>query len=155
VSLEGRVDLKKSNLRILHIDGVFGELGEECLSGITSILKTVPAINSLRSFHLTIYIGFAVDAGPEALRVLDAGWESLAAQIKKLSSGKPLAFHIFINFRDSSEYSQRPEIKVSESVCANQLRTLVSQGLQILRKDPVITIFNNFHVHVKRGCLNY
>jgi hypothetical protein len=147
VSLEGRIDLKKSNLRILHIAAVFGELGGECLSGITSILKTVPATNCLRSFHLTIYVGYAVNAGPEAL--LDSDWESLAAQIRNLSSGKPLTFHLFVKFLDTSQHNRRnaaPGPAMSEAICSKQLRKLVKERLQILQRDPVITIFKNFQI---------
>jgi hypothetical protein len=153
--LEGRIDLKKSNLRILHIAAVLGESGEECLSGITSILKTAPAINSLRSFHLTVYVGYAVNAGPDAL--LDADWESLAAQIRNLSSGKPLTFHLFVKFLDTSTYNRRdtaPGLEMSEATCSKQLRKLVKERLQILVMDPVITIFKNFQISWEHdGCV--
>ena len=154
MSLEGRIDLQKSNLRILHIAAVFGELGQECLFGIMSILKTIPAINCLQSFHLTIYVGYAVNAGSEAL--LDADWESLAAQIRNLSSGKPLAFHLVVEFLDTSAYNHRrtaPGPELSKPICSEQLRKLVKERLRILWRDPVITIFQNFHISLECDCI--
>ncbi|KIM35650.1 hypothetical protein M413DRAFT_32309 [Hebeloma cylindrosporum] len=103
MSLEGHINLKKTNLRILHANVVFGPSDNERLSGILSILKTVPAINSLRSFQLSVYVGFAVNVGPEGL--LDADWKSIAEQIRKIASGKTLSFHILFHFLDNENNS--------------------------------------------------
>ncbi|KIM35653.1 hypothetical protein M413DRAFT_326504 [Hebeloma cylindrosporum] len=147
VSLEGHINLKKSNLRILHANVVFGPSDDERLSGILSILKTVPAVNPLQSFSLSVYVGFATQVGPEGL--LDADWESLAAQIRKIASGKPLAFHLLFHFLDnentsSDERRQERRMKKAHSLCANQLHRLVGELSRIL--DPAITFSTDINI---------
>ncbi|KIM36985.1 hypothetical protein M413DRAFT_31161 [Hebeloma cylindrosporum] len=147
VSLEGNINLKKSNLRILHASVVFGLSDDERLSGMISILKTVPAVNSLRSFRLSVYVGFVTNVGPEDL--LDADWESLAAQIPRISSGKALAFQLLFHFLDNENTSRRREkqsqrMRMARSLCANQLRRLVGELLRML--DPAVALSTDINV---------
>jgi len=147
LSLEGQIYLKKSKLRILHVNAVFGSSGDERLSGIINILKTVPAVNPLQSFRLSVYVGFAANVGPEDL--LDADWEPLAAQIRRIASGKALAFHLIFHFLDNENTSrsakrQDRRMEIAHSLCANQLRRLVGELLRIL--DPAITLSTDFNV---------
>ncbi|KIM35656.1 hypothetical protein M413DRAFT_32316 [Hebeloma cylindrosporum] len=149
VSLERRIRIKSPNLRILHVNVVFGLSQDERLSGIISILKTVPTVNSLQSFRLSVYVGFATEVGPESL--LDADWESLATQIQKISSGKALAFHISFHFLDNENISRRRErqaqrMKFAHSLCENQLHRLVKERLGILRKDTIIALSTDLNI---------
>jgi len=105
--------------------------------------QTIPTVNCLRSFQLTIYVGVAVNAGPEAL--LDTDWESFAAQIRNLSSRKPLPCHIVVEFDTSAVYNPgetAPGPEMSKSICSKPLRKLVKEQLRILWRDPVITIID-------------
>ncbi|KIM36981.1 hypothetical protein M413DRAFT_31159 [Hebeloma cylindrosporum] len=147
MSLEGHINLKKTNLRILHANVIFGPSVDERLSGITSILKTVPAVNVLQSFHLSVYVGFAANVGPEGL--LDANWKSIAEQIRKIASGKTLAFHILFHFLDNentstNESRQKRRMEIAHSLCVNQLHRLVGELLRIL--DPPITLSTDINI---------
>ncbi|KIM35660.1 hypothetical protein M413DRAFT_32320 [Hebeloma cylindrosporum] len=147
VSLEGHINLKKANLRILHANVVFGPSDDERLSGILSILKTVPTVNSLQSFSLSVYVGFATEVGPEGL--LDADWETLAALIRKIACGKALAFQLLFHFFDCENTSrisekQNRRMRMARSLCANQLHRLVGELLRMM--DPAITLSTDINI---------
>ncbi|KAF8886241.1 hypothetical protein CPB84DRAFT_1850159 [Gymnopilus junonius] len=151
----GSIDFSEaSGLRIIDIDVVFpscsSSLGDP-LVDLCSILNTLPEDNSLVQFQLCVYIGFySRRDGPESsLRV---NWESLDSELMRMSSGKPLSFHLHMIYsydEESDTSSDEGEVDMEAENRYSVVEDLCRTTYKKLVRDRFPLINNSQHIILK------
>ena len=122
-------------------------LDDDPLTDLCNILKTVPIPNSFQKFKLSAYIGFYSSlSGPESCFL--AEWEMLDSEMARISSGKPLQFHLHMVYQvpesDEDEeidgdinYGETADI---QNLCDTTFRKLVRERLPKINDAPHIIL---------------
>ena len=148
-------------LRILHVDIPFTYpgLSPDGLISICKLLKTISFTNVLEELTIGIFLGLFWKS-PDQVEI--ANWAFLDHEVRRLSSGKPLQFHLHLLYNTADGNRGHPE---SEDVYTDEhqnsnsshyphalveqtFRKMVEKKLPMIRSDLNII----FHLTIDPDC---
>ncbi|KDR83031.1 hypothetical protein GALMADRAFT_206722 [Galerina marginata CBS 339.88] len=144
-------------LRVLNIDVVFPNSGDDPLVDLCTILNTFPIQNSMEKFDLSAYIGFYSSVGgPESC--FRADWEALDREIARISSEKPLEFHLHMVYQvpesddeEESDNGNDGDIGKIGGHCRLTFERLVRERLPKIHDGSQITLTLSYHLDLSHS----